>query len=166
MTRPGGKSLVALVGAGAAAMLITAVPKFEGVVLVAKRDPVGVVTACMGETKDVRLGQRFTLDECIAKLEPRLAGFAAAVDRCTPLAKMTELQRVATVDFAYNEGSGTYCKSSIAVNFRAGNIAAACRSFNESATGRPQYIYAGGQPYAGLVKRRAQERAWCEGRAK
>lgn len=162
--RPIPKKLVALVGSVAAAGLLSVVPKFEGVMLVAKPDPVGVITACMGETKGIRLGQRFTLDECKAKLSPRLAEFAEQVDRCTPLTRMTPAQRVAVVDFAYNEGSGTYCRSTVAANFRAGNIAAACRSFNESATGKPQYVTADGKTFPGLVKRRSTERAWCEGK--
>lgn len=164
MPNVGKKSLVALVGTSAAAMLLVAVPKLEGMVLTAKPDPVGVVTACIGETRDVKLGQRFTIAQCTAKLEPRLAEFAAAVDHCTPLSSMTVGQRVAVVDFAYNEGDGTYCRSSIAANFKAGNVAAACRSFNESPTGKPQYITADGRVLPGLINRRAQERAWCEGK--
>lgn len=159
------RTLAAIIGAAAASVMITAVPKLEGFVPVAKPDPVGVVTACFGETRDVKLGQRFTLAQCIAKLEPRLAEFAEAADRCTPLDKMTPLQRVAVVDFAYNEGSGAYCRSSIAANFRAGNLAAACRSFNESPLGKPQWVTADGEVFPGLVKRRAQERAWCEGKS-
>lgn len=165
--RPGKKSLAAIVGATAAATLLTAVPKFEGVVLVAKPDPVGRITACFGETRGIHAGQRFTLEQCLAMLDPRLAEFAESVNRCTPLSARTPLQRSAIVDFAYNEGDGTYCRSPIAANFRAGNVAAACRSFNESATGKPQYITAGGKngiELPGLVKRRAKERAWCEGR--
>ncbi|NIF51397.1 lysozyme [Burkholderia sp. Ax-1724] len=162
--RPQRRSLAAIVGTAAAAGLLTAVPKFEGVSLVAYRDPVGVMTACIGETRGVQAGERFTLAECTAKLEPRLAGFAEDVDHCTPLADRTPAQRVAIIDFAYNEGSGTYCRSSIAANFRAGNIAGACRSFNESPTGKPQYVTAAGEELPGLVKRRAKERAWCEGR--
>jgi lysozyme len=159
------RTLAAIVGTTAAAMLIHAVPTFEGRVLVAAPDPVGVVTACYGETQGVHLGQRFTVAQCDALLDPRLAAYADGVDRCTPLAERTPLQRVAIVDFAYNEGVAAYCGSSIAANFRAGNVAAACRSFNESAKGKPQWVYAGdNQALPGLVKRRAQERAWCEGR--
>jgi lysozyme len=162
--RPQKRSLAAIVGVTAAAGLLKAVPLFEGVVLVARPDPVGVVTACMGETRNVHLGERFTLAQCLAKLEPRLAEFADAVDHCTPVKSMTDGQRWAVVDFAYNEGSGTYCRSSIARNFKVGNVAAACRSFNEGADGKPQYITAGGRVLPGLIVRRAKERAVCEGR--
>lgn len=158
------RSLVGIVGTIAAAGLLSNVPKLEGVVLVAKPDPVGIVTACMGETQNVTLGQRFTLAECTSRLESRLAEFAAGVNRCTQLSKLTPWQRVAVIDFAYNEGVGAYCRSSIAANFRAGNVAAACRSFNESPSGKEQWVFAGGVRWPGLVERRAKERAWCEGR--
>jgi lysozyme len=158
------RTLAAVVGTAAAAVLLAAVPKFEGTVLVAAPDPVGVVTACNGETQGIHLGQRFTLAQCAARLDPRLADYAAGVDRCTPLVSRTPMQRVAIVDFAYNEGVSAYCGSSIAANFRAGNVAAACRSFNESAAGNPIWVFAGGRLFSGLVKRRAQERAWCEGK--
>jgi lysozyme len=159
------RTLAAVVGTAAAAMLISAVPKFEGTVLTAAPDPVGIVTACNGETQNVHLGQHFTLAQCAARLDPRLAEYAEGVDRCTPLMDRTPLQRVAIVDFAYNEGVSAYCGSSIAANFRAGNVASACRSFNESPKGKPQWVYAGdNQALPGLVKRRAKERAWCEGK--
>jgi lysozyme len=163
-TRTQKRSLAAVVGTAAASVLLTNVPLFEGKVNVAAPDPVGVVTACYGETQNVHLGERFTDAECIARLDPRLAEYAEGADRCTPMLQRTPLQRAAIVDFAYNEGVATYCRSSITANFRAGNIAAACRSFNESPTGKPQYIYAGGEPFPGLKKRRAKERAWCEGK--
>ncbi|MFM0638090.1 lysozyme [Paraburkholderia metrosideri] len=160
---PRKRTLAAIVGTVAASVLITNVPKFEGKMNVAAPDPIGVVTACYGETHNVHLGQRFTDAECIARLDPRLAEFAEGADRCTPLSQRTPLQRAAIVDFSYNEGVGGYCRSSIAANFRAGNVAAACRSFNESPTGKPQYIYAGGESLPGLKVRRAKERRWCEG---
>lgn len=160
------RTLAAIIGTAAAAGLIHYVPVFEGTVLVAAPDPVGVVTACNGETQGIHLGQHFTFAQCAARLDPRLAEYAEGVDRCTPLMDRTPLQRQAIVDFAYNEGVAAYCGSSIAANFRAGNIASACRSFNESSKGKPQWVYAGGdQALPGLVKRRAQERAWCEGKS-
>jgi lysozyme len=156
------KSLVALVGVVAAGALLKAVPTFEGMVLVAKPDPVGVVTACNGETQGIKLGQRFTLAQCIARLEPRLADYAAGADQCTPLEPLSPMMRAAVVDFSYNEGVATYCASSIAANVRVGNLPAACRSFNESPKGKPQYVFAGGEQLPGLVARRAKERTWCE----
>lgn len=151
------KTLVGMVGAAAAALLISVVPKFEGTVLVAAPDPIGIVTACMGDTKNVKLGQRFTPQECEQRLELRLAEHAQDVDRCTPLAAMTWYQRVAFVDFAYNVGATAYCGSTMAKKVRAGDYAGACAELS-------RWTYAGGRQLPGLVKRRATERAICEGK--
>lgn len=151
------KTLVGMVGAAAAALLISVVPKFEGTVFVAAPDPIGIVTACMGDTKNVKLGQRFTPQECEQRLEQRLAEHAQDVDRCTPLAAMTWYQRVAFVDFAYNVGATAYCGSTMAKKVRAGDYAGACAELS-------RWTYAGGRQLPGLVKRRATERAICEGK--
>lgn len=151
------KSLVGLVGAASAALLLSIVPKFEGRVLVAAPDPVGIVTACMGDTKDVKLGQRFTPQECEQRLEVRLAEHAQDVDRCTPLAAMTWNQRVAFIAFAYNVGAKQYCSSTMVTKIRVGDYAGACAELS-------RWTYAGGRQLPGLVKRRASERAICEGR--
>jgi len=151
------RRLTAIVGVGASAALFSLTPKFEGEVLVAARDPVGVVTACMGDTKDVKLGQHFTHEECERRLESQLIEHAQGVDRCTPLASMTWYQRVAFIDFAYNAGVGAYCGSTMARKVKAGDYAGACAELS-------RWTYAGGHQLPGLVKRRATERAMCEGR--
>ncbi|MGT2474572.1 lysozyme [Paraburkholderia terrae] len=153
----GRKSLVATVGAAAAAALVIIVPKFEGTVLVASPDPVGIVTACMGDTKDVKLGQRFSPQECEQRLEQRLVEHAQGVERCTPLAPMTWYQRTAFISFAYNVGVAKYCGSTMAKRAAAHNYAAACSELS-------RWTFAGGRQLPGLIKRRAVERAMCEGR--
>ncbi len=155
---PGRKTLAGIAGAAAAAALIAAVPQFEGVVLKARPDPVGIITACMGDTHDVKAGQVFTLDECNQRLQDRLTDTAAEVDACTPLAKMTTGQKVAFIDLAYNIGSGKYCGSTAARHIKAGDYPAACAELSK-------WVYAGGKPLPGLVKRRAWERSVCEGKA-
>lgn len=154
---PGKKTLAGVVGAAAAATLIAIVPHWEGVVLTAAPDPVGIITACMGDTHDVHAGEKFTLAECDIRLENRLTSTAQEIDACTPLAKMTPGQRVAFVDFAYNAGSGKYCSSTMAKYVKAGDYPAACAQLS-------RWVYAGGSVLPGLVKRRAWERATCEGK--
>lgn len=151
-----------VVGAAAAALLLSIVPKFEGTVLVAQPDPIGIVTACNGDTKDVRAGQRFTPQECSVRLEERLIEHAEPVLKCTPGLKGHPYQLAAAVSFAYNVGANAYCTSSTARRFNAGNWRGACRAINESDAGRPQWVYAGGRVLPGLMKRRAAERALCE----
>ncbi|HDR8932958.1 MULTISPECIES: lysozyme [Burkholderia] len=156
------KTLAGVVGAAAAALLLSIVPRFEGQVLVAKPDPIGIVTACNGDTKDVKLGQRFTPEECRTRLEQRLIEHAEPVLKCTPTLKGHPYQLAAAVSFAYNVGPRAYCASTTARRFNAGDFRGACRAMNESDSGRPQWVTAGGRVLPGLVKRRADERALCE----
>ncbi|MCA7948305.1 lysozyme [Burkholderia vietnamiensis] len=156
------KTLAGVVGAAAAALLLSIVPRFEGQVLVAQPDPIGIVTACNGDTKDVKLGQRFTPEECRARLEQRLIEHAEPVLKCTPTLKGRPYQLAAAVSFAYNIGPRAYCTSTTARRFNAGDLRGACRAMNESDGGRPQWVTAGGRVLPGLVKRRADERALCE----
>ncbi|MGN8184610.1 lysozyme [Burkholderia sp. 22088] len=156
------KTLASVVGAAAAALLFFMVPKFEGLELVARPDPIGIITACNGDTKDVHAGQRFTPAECHARLEQRLIEHAEPVLKCTPGLKGHTNQLAAAVSFAYNVGAGAYCGSTTAKRFNAGDWKGACRAMNEADNGRPQWVTAGGRVLPGLVKRRAEERALCE----
>ncbi|MBU9293121.1 lysozyme [Burkholderia multivorans] len=156
------KTLAGVVGAAAAALLFSMVPKFEGLELVARPDPIGIITACYGDTKGVRAGQRFTPDECRARLEQQLIAHAEPVLKCTPGLKGHTFQLAAAVSFAYNVGAGAYCGSTTAKRFNTGDWKGACRAMNEADNGRPQWVTAGGRVLPGLVKRRAEERALCE----
>ena len=44
----------------------------EGLRTVAYKDPVGIPTACFGETQGVRLGQTYTVEECRQMLGQRV----------------------------------------------------------------------------------------------
>ncbi|MDR8876222.1 lysozyme [Burkholderia multivorans] len=156
------KTLAGVVGAAAAALLFSMVPKFEGLELVARPDPIGIITACYGDTKNVRAGQRFTPAECRARLEQRLIEHAEPVLKCTPGLKGHTFQLAAAVSFAYNVGAGAYCGSTTAKRFNTGDWKGACRAMNEADNGRAQWVTAGGRVLPGLVKRRAEERALCE----
>ncbi|MDN7419508.1 lysozyme [Burkholderia dolosa] len=156
------KTLVGVVGAATAALLFSMVPKFEGLELVARPDPIGIITACYGDTKDVRAGQRFTPDECRVRLEQQLIAHAEPVLKCTPVLKGHTYQLAAAVSFAYNVGTGAYCGSTTAKRFNAGDWKGACRAMNESDAGKPQWVYGGGRVLPGLVERREFERALCE----
>lgn len=174
--RPVSKRLTATVGVTAAAVLISVVPKFEGMVLRGYKDPIGIVTACAGHTKTAVLGKPYSLEQCETLLADDLADHAEGVLRCTPSLKDKPFQLAAASSFAFNNGVGAYCGSTIARRFRAGDIAGACRAFNESDSGKPQWVFVKDkrvqQPdgtwkwtyktLPGLVTRRATERAICE----
>lgn len=162
MKRPGKKTLGATVGVSVAAVLLNIVPEFEGMILRGYKDPIGIVTACAGHTKTAVLGKPYTKEQCLELLEQDLVEHAEGVLRCTPALKDRPYQLAAATSFTYNIGTGAYCRSMTARRFNAGNFAGACKAMNESDSGRPQWVYAGGKMLPGLVKRRRTERALCE----
>lgn len=155
-------ALCAVVGTICAAMLITIIPQFEGVVYQGYLDPTGIPTRCMGDTVDVVVGRRYSKAECRESLEKQLVAHAHAVLHCTPVLEGHTYRLAAAVSFAYNIGASAYCASTTARRFNAGDWVGGCRAMNESDSGQPQWVTAGGRVLSGLVKRRALERALCE----
>ena len=151
------QKLAAQIGAGAAALAAAVVMQHEGLRLVTYRDPVGVLTACYGHTgPDVRPGQRYTRAQCKQLLEADLARHAQAL-ACIRQ-PLTDGQKAAFVSFAYNVGAEKFCGSTLVAKANAGDMAGACAELS-------RWVYARGQRLPGLVKRRAAERAMCEGGA-
>ena len=150
------QKLITQIGAGAAAIAAAVVMQHEGLRLWAYRDPVGVLTACYGHTgPDVQPGQTYTREQCRALLEQDLARHAQAL-ACIHR-PLTDGQKAAFVSFAYNVGSEAFCSSSLVRKANAGDMPGACADLSK-------WVYAKGQKLPGLVKRRAAERAMCEGR--
>lgn len=127
---------------------------FEGLRTVAYLDPIGVPTACFGETENIRLGMRFSVDECEDKLATRILEFDDAVTACLGVTPQRG-PRTAFVSLAYNVGTGAFCGSTLARKYRAGDLEGACAELD-------RWVYAGGVRWPGLVRRRAQERRICE----
>lgn len=151
--------LVAIVGAAAAATLITFTPAFEGTKLKTYRDIGGVLTYCTGATENAQWGKTYTPEQCLEQLDRDLARHAEGISRCLPWGKLTDGQKVAFGDAAYNIGVGAFCGSSMARKANAGDMAGACAALS-------LWDRVGGRPVAGLTRRRAAERAICEGKSK
>lgn len=149
------RALKATVGASCAALLLTCVPKFEGVILRGYRDPIGIVTACAGHTATAVLGRPYTPAECTKLLEADLISHADGVNACVRV-PLTTGQRAAFISFGFNVGVGNFCRSTMARKANAGDYRGACAELSK-------WTYAGGRQLPGLVKRRAAERAMCEG---
>lgn len=146
--------LIAKVGAGAAALLLAMVPVYEGTILRTYRDPIGVLTSCVGHTgPELRMGQRWTPEQCQQQLAADLLHHAGALDCIT--APLTEGQKAAFVSFAFNVGNKAFCGSTLARKANAGDLAGACAELS-------RWTYAGGRQLPGLIKRRAAEREMCE----
>ncbi|MFZ3484223.1 lysozyme [Sphingomonas sp. 3-13AW] len=182
--RPGSKpaarkgTLVALIGAVAAAGLYTSIPADESgrkvavsvtpagqVVsnpisgpehLKAYRDIVGVWTVCDGDTKNVTAGTIETREGCQARLERQLLAHAEPVMACVPtLAEHgRDYQRWAAVSLAYNIGTSGFCGSTVARRFNARQWRSGCDAFR-------MWNKAGGKVVQGLVNRRERERSIC-----
>jgi len=153
------RSLAAIVGTGAAAGLLAFTPKYEGTVYHTYRDMGGVLTYCTGATENAQWGKTYTPAQCRAQLDSDLAKHAEEIRPCFHhFDQMTEGQKIAFVDTAYNAGSAGVCRSSMARYANAGNMKAACAALS---TYRATVH---GQPVNGLIRRRAAVRAICEGR--
>jgi lysozyme len=174
--------LVGIVGAVAAASLFVSVPadesgrKVEATVrtdgavevrhisgpqhLRAYRDIAGIATACDGITRDVRMGQSFTEEQCTIMLERELVAHARGVMNCTPGLQGAgrDHQRAAAVSLAYNIGVGAWCKSTAARLFNQGQYRAGCNAFlswnKARVNGQLRVVQ-------GLTNRRQRERAEC-----
>lgn len=147
--------LVAIVGATSAALLFALVPEHEGVVHATYRDPIGIVTACVGHTgPELRMGQTFTRAECQQMLEGDLIKHARGVQDCV-LRDMNDNQLAAFTSLAFNVGVRAFCRSTVVRLFERGDAVGACRAIE-------MWNKAGGKVLKGLVRRRAAERALCE----
>ena len=146
--------LIAKIGAAAAALAISTVTFYESTVQRTYRDPIGIVTACTGHTgPELQMGQTFTREQCDDMLAKDLLEHAAALDCIkTPMA---DGQKAAFLSFAFNVGNGAFCGSTLARKANAGDMRGACAELS-------RWTLAGGRELAGLVKRRAAERALCE----
>ena len=147
-----------MAGAGAAAtaflaLAVNTVGGFEGLRLTAYRDVVGIPTVCYGETRGVRMGQRYSKPECDAMLLKGLDQFADRMEACARQPMGPE-QYVAHLSLAYNIGTGAYCKSTVVRLHNAGERRASCRAFL-------MWTKAGGRVVAGLTRRREAERDLC-----
>ena len=150
--------LVGCVGAGCAIVLLTVVPQFENTVYTTYVDPVGIVTACAGHTgAELKLGQKFTKEQCQAMLEADLLKHAEPVLKCTPGLQGQTYRLAAAVSFAFNVGTTAYCTSNVAKAFNRRDYVAGCAALS-------QWVHAGGKVLPGLVKRRKIERDMCEGK--
>lgn len=125
---------------------------FEGCVLHAYQDPVGVWTIGWGHTENVYPGQHVTQAEADSLLLGDVREFAMHVE---PLLKRpaTNNQFCALVSFAFNVGLGALHGSTLLHLFNAGH------PIEEVAQQFGRWIYGGTRVLPGLVRRRKEEAA-------
>lgn len=151
------KSLIAVVGAATAAILVPFVDGWESggkPRLIAYKDIVGVWTICGGETLGVGPGMVETEVGCKAREEAALIRHAEPVLQCTATLRGHPYQLSAAVSLAYNIGTAGYCRSTVAWRFNTRDWRGACDAFL-------MWDKAGGKVVRGLQRRRQAERALC-----
>jgi lysozyme len=145
---------------GVAGVLLLAAPliaKWEGVRYMPYRDVVGVLTVCYGHTGPDVQDRPYTKAECDALLMQDMREADAIVRRCVAR-PMPQRVEAALVSLTFNIGGRPVCQGVIGAHAREGDWESTCALLDV-------YRLAGGRVYRGLVLRRADERAVCEGRA-
>ena len=117
----------------------------------------GIPTVCYGHTgPEVKPGSRFTNSECDALLREDLLEAQRIVRRCIPVTKQPH-QEAALISVTFNIGPKVVCGSTLQRKALAGDWIGACAELD-------RWRYAKGRVFKGLILRRADERALCEGR--
>ena len=145
--------IAAGLGAVAIGLAVPLVMNFEGLKTSPYLDPVGIPTVCFGEIHAEM--RSYTPAECKAMLLDSLEAHGQDIARCLPQ-DLPDHQKAAALSFGYNVGAEKLCGSTFAAKLRARDPTA-CAELS-------RWVYAGGKQFPGLVKRRASERALCEGR--
>lgn len=154
---PKPKTGPAVVLTGALAIAAALIVKWEGVRYEVYRDPIGILTVCYGHTgPELKLGQKYTIEQCRTMLAADMAEAEAAVKRCIPGPK-TAYQEGALISGTFNAGPKLVCGSTLQRKANAGDWAGACAEFD-------RWKKAGGRVLRGLLLRRFDERGVCEGR--
>lgn len=150
------RALALIVGVVAACGLLKLTPAFEGTEYKTYKDLGGVLTYCTGATENAIWGRTYTPAQCQQQLERDLARHAEGVMACVRV-PLTDGQKIAFVDLAYNVGVAAFCRSTVARKANAGDMAGACAALM-------LWDKVNGQQVKGLTRRRAAERAICEGK--
>lgn len=147
------------IGWGSAAVIAASagiIAAWEGKRNEAYLDPIGIPTACYGTTKGIKMGMRFTDQQCLDMLTADIYAHYIGVSRCVN-ADMPLHSLAAAVSLAYNIGVPRFCSSTLVRLINSGAPPEVyCEEF-------PKWRMAGGRVFQGLINRRADERLLCLG---
>lgn len=128
----------------------------EGLVKETYLDPVNILTSCYGHTgKELRLGQKFTDEQCLEQLGKDLSIAEAGVKR-TIKVPLNDYQAAALISAFYNIGETNLKPSTMVRKFNAGDYRGGCQELT-------RWVYAKGKKLRGLVIRRDKEMKMCLG---
>ena len=96
-----------------------------------------------------------TQEECWELLATEAKQFSDGVIASLPyLVAVSQEELDAYTSFAYNVGLGAWNTSTLLKKLKRGDREGACNEL-------PRWIYAGGKPYNGFIRRRAAEQKMC-----
>ncbi|MEZ2132682.1 MULTISPECIES: lysozyme [unclassified Sinorhizobium] len=146
-------------GSAIAAAAVALVGGFEGLRTVAYRDPVGIPTVCFGETRGVKMGDKYTVQQCKDMLGARLIEFETDMRSCLSQPdKIPDKPYIAFLSFTYNLGKANFCGSTMVRKINAGDLKGACNElpkWNKATLAGVRIVL------PGLTKRRAEEQRIC-----
>ena len=119
------------------------------------RDVVGVPTIGFGETKNVKDGQKTSPERALVTLLKSAEDHGNQIKECIKV-PLYQNEYDAYVSFAYNVGTGAFCKSTLVKKLNASDYEGACKELL-------RWNRAGGKVLPGLTKRREQEYRLCTG---
>lgn len=130
------------------------IAKHEGLVLGTYPDPVGIVTSCYGHTgSELRLGQKFSEDECLEQLAKDLSKHNTEMSKHIKIPLSAE-EHAAYLSFTYNVGVGNFKSSTLLKKLNSGDRNGACNELL-------RWRFAKGKELLGLKKRRIEEQELC-----
>lgn len=125
--------------------------EFEGCHLSAYRCPAGIPTIGVGHTRGVKMGDRCTIQQADVWFTEDLQDAEAAVNTLAKV-PLAQEQFDALVSFAFNLGGTVLAESTLLILLNKGSHRAAAEQFD-------RWVHSKGKKLAGLVRRRAAEKA-------
>lgn len=150
-------ALIGLIGVGAAALMLRGMPMQEGVMLTGYADPLGVPTKCMGDTRNVIIGHRYSKAECNQSLIEAVIAHATPVIEAAPnLRHAPDSVLFAVLSVAYNTGTNSAITRQLERDAQAGELQGLCEHILINPwTGKRWYI-------TGTDRNAHKKRAACE----
>jgi len=126
---------------------------YEGCRLTPYQCDAGVWTNGIGHTAGVVPGKTINEHQAASNLIGDVLNVERRLAACVPVA-MPQQVYDSLVSLAFNVGTGTVCKSTMAAFIKRGQWLQACNQL-------PRWVYVSGIKNKGLENRRVRELAWC-----
>lgn len=120
-------------------------------------------TIGFGTTDGVKMGDRITPPQALVRALADVQKFEGALKQCVRV-PMHQHEYDAFLSFSYNVGSSAFCNSTMARKLNAGDYPGACAEFSRWTFFQGKDCRDPAHKCGGLVQRRAEERAKCEGK--